>query len=195
MTWSKWPGEISSTWIKYLFDAVVMPFQKQVCFLFTGCFWVRTEKLLNSPFIHVPLFSFVVRLGKAALDTGFCWCAEYLDRCPIPPGARSYTIWTIRGLICISGHQFQGRRCFWDGNHDLRMWPSLCREMKGGCLDKKENRKFTKSAWALVKSGALSSPSSTTPTECRCYVIKGCKIMQQKWGYSGGLGLLPCACF
>lgn len=45
-----------------------MPFQKQVCFLFTGRFLVRTEKLLNSPFIRVPLFSFVVKLGKGPLD-------------------------------------------------------------------------------------------------------------------------------
>lgn len=47
-----------------------MPFQKQVWFLFTGCFFVpRTEKLLSSPFIRIPLFSPVAKLQKAAPPT------------------------------------------------------------------------------------------------------------------------------
>lgn len=118
----------------------------------------------------------------------FCRGAARLDRCPITPGARGYTIWTIRELICISGQQFQGRRCFGDADRDLRMCPFLCREMKGGtweeggecvrvCLEKEENRKFTK-VW--MSTGVIRRFVVTI-------VIKGCKIMQQTWGCSGGL--------
>lgn len=62
----------------------------------------------------------------------FCRCAERLVRRPITPGTRGRTIWTIRGLICISGQQFQGRRGFGDADRDPRMCPFLCGEMKGG---------------------------------------------------------------
>lgn len=67
-------------------------------------------------FFALPCCALLGGWGRQPNHAGFCCCAEHLERCPITPGAHHYTMPIIQGLICISGHQSQGRRrCFGDG--------------------------------------------------------------------------------
>lgn len=162
-----------------------MPFQKQVSFLFMGCFCVCTEKLFDSPFICCsPL---LWNWGRQP------WTPAFADVQNTLTAAQSRQVHAVAqqgpsgGSFAYQGTSFRATAASGTATVTLGCALFCAEKWKGGVWTRRKTGSSPKSGWALVKSGALSSPSSTTPTERRCNVIKGCKIMQQKWGCSGGL--------
>lgn len=163
---------------------------KSVSYLRAAFLSAHRSYSIHFTFIRAPLFSIVVKLGRQPSTPAF---ADVQNTLTAAQSRQVHAVTQCGPSVGSFAYQGTGFRCcFWDGNRDLRMCPFLCREMKGwgglgGVWTRKKRGSTPKSGGALLKSSALSSSSSTTLTERRCNVSKGFKVMQQKWGCSGGL--------
>lgn len=94
MTWSKWRGEISCTWRKYLFDAFVLWFQHCI---FKGDIF---PFLILNFCVYPPLLTFIMLTVNTVslFNISFCWVAKLPDRtiCPtLPHHARCMWFYNI----------------------------------------------------------------------------------------------------
>lgn len=122
-----------------------MPFQKQVCFLFTAAFLSAPRSYSTRRLFALPCCPLLGSWGRQPSTLAFADAQNTLSAAQSRQVLAVTQCGSSRGSFAYQGSSLRGAAAA-SGTATVPSWdvPFFVQRNERGCLDKKENRKFTK---------------------------------------------------